>query len=326
MRKMNLKDNMKLAGMAVITALAFAGCGGVEENTEVNNQKTEVSVTVSKAEEQIETKLDVTEAYDPFADIEISFVGLSNDLSVNLDHLNPTEEDTWIRYTVKTKVGTERVFTKDSLESRDYHTFSVENGDTLTFTAEIMDWSGSEEYVEGQPNGEPGFITKFGKTLSRTTYDYVVEGVESYVKDASEIGEGLKTEIDAFAKSVLQADFDSWGEDEKILDMKLADVVVKSNSRITLFIYEVNATNAEAENFTYYWTILFSDFHCAGDFTSYTYNVPFGTEGESAPSATMSGYYEGYQASDLNFIPAGQQWHSYFGFENLDLLNERYGL
>ena len=318
----------KVLGITLTMAMAtgmLAGCSNDEKSNNVTSS-VETSAKVDKEEQAENTSGDTAETdasvagvYDPFGNLEITISGVEY-YEIRIVNLDETEAADWVRY--EASCGGETLGLRNS---SGYHTWyrdelELNGGENITITAVYVDYSSSEGYEVGMPNGEEGFIETFGGGFTRTTYEYTVDNVDVWLTSAANLADELVATLDSNNRSILQADFDSWeGEDLNSMTLVAYGMV---GSDLDM-VYEVNATNDEAEGFTYYTYFNYPYFHCSSDGTTTTYLYTIPRDSEEAVRGD-SGRYEWYNVCDRYFTPARQSYHYYGGYDTLSELYEMY--
>ena len=324
----------KVLGITLTMAMAtgmLAGCSNDEKSNNVTSS-VETSAKTDKEEQTENTSGDTAETdasvagvYDPFGNLEITITGVGEDYGIIITNLDETEAVDWVDYIVscggKTTWGLyhnrgDNTWWKDSFP----YDWELNAGETITITAIYVDYYSSdpENYEVGMPNGEEGFIETFGGSFTRTTYEYTVDDVEIWPTSAADLAEELVATLDSNNRSILQADFDSW-EGEDLNSMTL--VAYGMGNGALYMVYAVNATNDEAEGFTYYTYFEYTYFHCSSDGTTTTYLYTIPRESEEAVMGD-SGRNEGYDVCNRYYTPAGQSYHYYGGYDTLSELYE----
>lgn len=145
-------------------------------------------------------------------------------------------------------------------------------GDTITVTASV---SGSAE----------SFAEKFGTVLETTEESYTVDNLAYYVSDISEIPEDMYNKMDKQLQDNFNAHVaNTWESYEKVNSFTLVENYIVnlkegmqgSPDNYLYYVYKVNYSNNDVQNFEYYWygfyedIIILPDGTCSVDLSGYT--------------------------------------------------------
>lgn len=187
-----------------------------------------------------------------------------------------------------------------SVTNTEYHDISYEispssglsNGDTVTITATMTE----EENVTGF-------------TLSKTSADFMVEGLDSYVSDLSQIPDDYLAQMEAQSqdemKSEVSSDWDNpeWFQSMEYIGSYLAlqkpgTTLFFSDENTVYMIYKVTADSPQG-TITYYTYAAYGDVVIYADGTCYTDLVRVDMPNKYEGSFEIGDYeYVGYQTLD----------------------------
>jgi len=185
------------------------------------------------------SKLTPLDDFDPFEHMEIKYKGTSG--KGNLEAVFDESVPEMALMTVDfTKVNNEYLY------------YYYGNGDEVKVTVSCIEEFLAEEY---------------GKKLSVKEKTFIADGFGEYVNDISQVSDDKYKEMDDNARSIFSEECKSWDSSERFNSMELVGNYVFSPksedewpegrlqdvSNAVYFVYKISMTNAENEEFTYYW-------------------------------------------------------------------------
>jgi hypothetical protein len=236
--------------------------------------------------------LEEAETFDPFDGIEIVFSGVSPNGSASVEGMPTANAAQDLSYVLDVYDG-------------------LSNGDTVTATVSLYYDDDPIEYC----------IENYGKIPSPLTKEYTVEGLDSYIRSASDISEDALKAMQEQAEDVYHADVaQTWGNEETLKSLKYMGnyLLTSKNSddygstdNILYLVYKAKVNDKYSNNGkTYnktievYWYICYYNllFNSDGVTTVDTLNYSTPNDrftidsGVSTGWSTKSWYYYGYQS------------------------------
>lgn len=171
--------------------------------------------------------------FDPFEYIDIEFTGVAPKGEIKISANYEIPEMQYINITYENISNTD----------------ACNNGDSIVVKV--------QEY-----NSQENFVSEFGETIIKREKTFTVSGLKEYLNDSSLITDDLYNSMEKELMDYFYAHkAQKWNKDSVLNDIHLDRLYLlnqKSGKQLDYsnrlyFLYEVNVTCSDNENFTYYW-------------------------------------------------------------------------
>ena len=231
--------------------------------------------------------LENVDVLDPFADLSVSFTGISPYGSVTIQNNSSNSIIRNLNYEVS-------------------QSYDLKNGDIITITVNYDEYS---------------MINNYGVTLSESSKEYAVEGLSEYVTSLADIPEDTMTKMQQQANDVFTANVaQNWAENLSadafnfmgcyMLTPKTGEY--SDHTNLVYLVYKVTATvsfpeDGVADTFDYYLYVSFYDLlmlqdgTCSLDYSDYGYSYNEFKHITQHGDGSSSYWFYGYEDLDTLF-------------------------
>lgn len=214
--------------------------------------------------------------FDPFEYVNVEFSGTSPNGSVNIMPNYDQPELQYVSFTADKNSG-------------------LKVGDSVEVSASI---SGSID----------SFVERFGCVLGKTKEIYTVDALPRYIANIEDVPEEWYNKMDKQLQDCFKAETSHWGSEERVSIDKLVgnylctmkDGMTGSPNNYLYYVYQVNYSNDEISDYTYYWYGYFNDIMILADGTC-TVNLSDYTVSEERISLSDRYFVQGYADLDSFF-------------------------